>query len=268
MTSIKIPTVFNIDLEFEAADMGRRLLAYIIDLFIRVAYILLLNFAIEKTFGFNNDLMKTMLEWILVIIPVMLYFPVTEILLKGQSVGKKIMQIRVVSMYGNEPSLSQHFIRWVFRLIESPLVIFFAGFGILSGASDIISVTAVISMLLFFTPLVVISRSSLRQRIGDIAAGTIIISIKEKASISDTIFRDIASTDYTVTFTQILRLSDKDLNKVKELLDRSLKNNDHVLAARVAQRIKEVLHIETEMEPMTFLETLLNDYNYLATRSA
>ncbi|UYQ92616.1 RDD family protein [Chitinophaga horti] len=266
MTSIKIPTVFNIDLEFEAADMGRRLLAYGIDVAIRVAYYMLIGFLISRLI--DDSLLATLLEWLILWIPIALYFPLTEITMKGQTIGKKIMQLRVVGMYGNDPSLSQHFIRWVFRLIESPLVIMFAGIIIAYGATDLAGATAIISLLLFFTPLIVIARSELKQRIGDIAAGTIVISVKEKASLKDTIFREINDDRYQPTFTQILRLSDKDLNKVRELLDRSLKTNDHVLAARVAQRIKEVLSIETDMEPMQFLETLLNDYNYLVTRSA
>ncbi len=38
------------------------------------------------------------------------------------------------------------------------------------------------------------------------------------------------------------------------------------MAERIALRIKEVLHIETDMDDVQFLETLLNDYNYLVTR--
>ncbi len=40
--------------------------------------------------------------------------------MKGQSLGKKIMDIKVVSLMGNVPSVSQVMLRWMFRLIESP----------------------------------------------------------------------------------------------------------------------------------------------------
>ncbi|WP_295117572.1 RDD family protein [uncultured Chitinophaga sp.] len=266
MTSIKIPTAFNIDLEFESADMGKRFWAYIIDVAIRFAYWLILTLLLSWAFGGIEHKMAAFLEYVLVLIPISLYYPVTEFTMKGQSIGKKLMNIKVVGMQGNEPSISQHLIRWLFRLIESPLMILLLFALIGSGAYDLMAFTSLITALIFFMPLIVISRSSLKQRLGDITAGTIVINVKQTHSIQDTIFREISDTGYQPKFTQILRLSDKDLNKVKELLDRSVKHNDHLLAARVAQRIKEVLHIETDMEPMHFIETLLNDYNYLVTR--
>jgi hypothetical protein len=35
----------------------------------------------------------------------------------------------------------------------------------------------------------------------------------------------------------------------------------------VAQKVQQVLQIEANMEVLPFLEKLLDDYNYLATRS-
>jgi uncharacterized RDD family membrane protein YckC len=233
---------------------------------IRCAYWLIISLSINATFRHIDTTMMNFLEYLLVLIPVSLYYPVTEYLMKGQSIGKKLMNIKVVGMLGNEPSISQHVIRWLFRLIESPLMILLLFVLIGSGAYDLMAFTSLITAVIFFMPLIVISRSALKQRLGDITAGTIVINVKQTHSINDTIFREISDTGYQPKFTQILRLSDKDLNKVKELLDRSVKHNDHLLAARVAQRIKEVLHIETDMEPMHFIETLLNDYNYLVTR--
>lgn len=267
MTTIKIPTAFNIDLEFEAADMGKRFGAYMIDVAIRAAYGLLVAYLLSKVRQEvdNTDILDLAM-WLLVSIPIALYFPLTEMTMRGQSIGKKLMNIKVVSFVGNEPSVSQHFIRWIFRLIESPLMILWYLLLIAFGAYDVMPVASIITLAIVFMPLVVISRSPLKQRLGDITAGTIVINAKQNHSIKDTIFREISDTDYQPSFPQILRLSDKDLNKVKELLDRSTKHNDLLLAARVAQRIKEVLHIETDMEPMPFLETLLNDYNYLVTR--
>jgi hypothetical protein len=64
----------------------------------------------------------------------------------------------------------------------------------------------------------------------------------------------------------VVDLSDKDVNKVKDLLAQSLKTRDANLANRVAVRLKDALHIETELEDVAFLETILNDYNYYTTQ--
>ncbi|PUZ19941.1 Uncharacterized membrane protein YckC, RDD family [Chitinophaga costaii] len=241
MAYIKIPTAFNIDLEFEAADSGKRLFAYLIDNVVRVAYILLTYWLIIVFI--RNEVTQIVLILLVVGLPMTLYFFLTEWLMAGQSPGKLAMGIKVVSLLGNQPSVGQIMLRSLLRIIETPAVFW-----------------AVV-------PLIAIARSPYSQRLGDLVAGTIVVNTKAKHSIQDTIFRDMSQMDYQPQFYQILKLSDKDLNKVKELLDRAAKQHDLVLAARVAERVKTVLKIETNMSDMQFLETLLNDYNYLVTRA-
>jgi hypothetical protein len=63
-----------------------------------------------------------------------------------------------------------------------------------------------------------------------------------------------------------MRLSDKDINIVNNIV---LQHNKHAIEQyimQVAEKIKSVLHIETEMTDETFLETLLRDYNYLSRK--
>ncbi|MBO9727837.1 MAG: RDD family protein [Chitinophaga sp.] len=245
MADIKIPTSFNIDLEFESADIVKRFLAWLIDFAIRVAYFLVM---LSVLTSFRMDMDTNVVIYIfLVFLPIMFYFPVTEIAMQGSTPGKKLLHIRVVSMMGNAPSISQHLIRWIFRLIETPIYFM-----------------VVIPVLI---PLVSIVRTPYNQRLGDLIAGTIVISTKRKGSIEETIFRDLSHSDYKPHFPQIMKLSDRDMNKVKELLDRALMAKDDELAARVAYRVKDVLHIDSEMSHTHFLETVLNDYNYYTTRN-
>lgn len=244
MADIKIPTSFNIDLEFESADIMKRFLAWLIDFAIRafyylVAYMTLSSFRIEMEGHIG-------IFFILVLLPLLFYFPATEIGMKGQTPGKKILSLQVVSMTGNQPSISQHLIRWIFRIIETPLYFFM--------------------LVPVIIPTVSIVRTPYNQRLGDLVAGTIVISTKRKGSIEETIFRDLSNSDYKPQFPQIMKLSDRDMNKVKDLLDRALKANDEDLAGRVAMRVKEVLHIESELPNTYFLETVLNDYNYYTTK--
>ncbi|HEY9256593.1 RDD family protein [Chitinophaga sp.] len=245
MADIKIPTSFNIDLEFESADIVKRFLAWLIDFAIRLCYILL-AYSVLTSFRLNVEA-DIFVYVLFIFIPVMFYFPITEITMSGSTPGKKILHIQVVSMMGNAPSISQHLIRWIFRLIETPLYFAF--------------------LVPVIIPIVSIVRTPYNQRLGDLIAGTIVISTKRKGSIEETIFRDLSNTDYKPLFPQIMKLSDRDMNKVKELLDRALMAKDDELASRVAYRVKEVLHIESDLPHTHFLETVLNDYNYYTTRN-
>ncbi|WP_346316836.1 RDD family protein [Chitinophaga sp. YIM B06452] len=258
MPIIKIPTVFNIDLEFEAADLGRRGVAYLVDLLIRGAYLWLMSFFMSKA-GLNSNLAGILL----IGLPVSFYYLISELIMKGQSIGKRVMDIKVVSLMGNVPSLSQILLRWMFRLVESPI---FTLIFIFSLMEDQDAWAALLSLLFGVVPLIVVLRSPYNQRLGDLAAGTILVRTRERHTIQDTIFREIHQADYTPQFSQILRLSDRDLSKIKSVLDSVSRTGDTTMAERISLRIREVLHIETDMDAVQFLETLLNDYNYLVTR--
>ncbi|MBV8253856.1 MAG: RDD family protein [Chitinophaga sp.] len=240
MSTIKIPTSFNIDLEFQAAEIGQRFLAWLIDTVIRTVFVVVFVLIVGSMKDIINNDGLSVLFLLVIVIPVMLYPLLFEMYMNGQTPGKKAMDIRVVGLIGNTPSRSQLFTRWFFRIIEQPIFFW--------------AIIPVISML----------RSPLKQRVGDIAAGTIVISIKPKGSIEETIFRDLSMTDYKPQFPEILRLSDRDMNKIKEMLDRAL-SGDKGLAERVATRIKEVLKINTTLPDTVFLETVLNDYNFYTT---
>ncbi|WP_343700675.1 RDD family protein [Chitinophaga sp.] len=261
MPIIKIPTVFNIDLEFERADLGRRAVAYFIDLLARVAFLLLGIYLISKMgLSYKN---RDVMMFALVVVPVSLYYLFFEILMKGQSPGKKAMNIKVVSLLGNTPSVSQILLRWMFRLVESPLLSLAFISATLSQESAFV---AIIWLAVGVLPIIIVVRSDYNQRLGDIAAGTILVVNKQRHSIHDTIFREIDQEDYVPRFPQILRLSDRDLSKIKAVLDNAGRTRDTVMAVRIADKVKSVLHIESDMDALAFLETLLNDYNYLVTR--
>lgn len=261
MPIIKIPTVFNIDLEFERADLGRRAIAYLIDLAARIAFLLLGIYLLSKLgLGVRS---REMAMFAFVIIPVSLYYLIAETLMKGQSPGKKAMNIKVVSLMGNTPSISQILLRWMFRLVESPLITLAFVSATLNQESVFV---ALLWLAVGILPVIIVVRSDYNQRLGDIAAGTILVVNKQRHSINDTIFREIDQEDYVPQFPQILRLSDRDLSKIKSVLDNTSRTKDTQMAGRIAEKIKTVLHIETDMDAVNFLETLLNDYNYLVTR--
>jgi hypothetical protein len=71
---------------------------------------------------------------------------------------------------------------------------------------------------------------------------------------------------YQVTYPEVMRLSDRDINTIKTVLDQAQKTGRHETCQRVALKVQEVLHIESNLYPDQFLEKVMADYNYLSTR--
>jgi hypothetical protein len=108
--------------------------------------------------------------------------------------------------------------------------------------------------------------TSKSQRLGDIVAGTVVIHTHSKLTVHDTIFTHIAETDYKVMFPEVMRLSDRDINTVKNVLLQAQKSRNYDMLNRVAYKVQDVLSISCDMYAEEFLEKILQDYNYLSTR--
>jgi hypothetical protein len=63
-----------------------------------------------------------------------------------------------------------------------------------------------------------------------------------------------------------MRLSDKDLNIIDNIVKQHHKNTIDRYIETVANKIKSVLNITSDMPDDIFLETLLRDYNYLSRK--
>ena len=112
--------------------------------------------------------------------------------MNGQSIGKKIIGIKVIGENGGRPALHQYLIRWLTR----PFDFFFFGLvGLLT---------------------VVLSKKN--QRLGDMAAGTLVIKTKIETDINDTVFFEL-NDEYKPRYQQVMRLSDRDMNTIKGVLN-------------------------------------------------
>ncbi|MCX8019303.1 MAG: RDD family protein [Chitinophagaceae bacterium] len=261
MGIVKVPTQFNIELEFEIPEFYQRFLSWITDVIIQYFY---LRLAIEifKLFDDFDDPLGGF--FLLLLLPVMLYHVLLEITMNGQSFGKKITGIRVVDEMGGKPSLSQFLIRWLLRISDMWIVILFLYLVSDKASENYEALFAMLSALIFlFTDVILVLTTRKSQRIGDILAKTILIKVNTKQKIEETVFQEVEE-NYTPRFPQIMQLSDKDMNAIKSILETASKKRDYELAERAAQKIKTHLKIETDMNNLEFLETLLKDYNYLS----
>lgn len=264
MSVIRIMTNFNIELEFPAAPFHRRLFAWIIDIAILCFYV---YFMAKVVVWFDDyvGMRTSVLVFILLFLPVLLYHLICEATMNGQSFGKKIMGIRVVNENGGQPGIGQLTVRWLIR--TSDIMVFSLVLSIplaAARADGRYFWQMAIPLGLFITDIILVNASKKNQRLGDILAHTLLIKANQKHSIEDTVFLSIAD-NYKPSFPQVMQLSDRDMNSLKSILDTAKKRGDFNLAALATEKIKNHLNIETTLSPFDFLEVLLKDYNYLSS---
>jgi|JI10StandDraft_1071094.scaffolds.fasta_scaffold27152_2 uncharacterized RDD family membrane protein YckC len=260
MSVIRITTAFNIDLEFELAAFHKRLLAYLLDYALLIIYLFSMKYVLYE--GFEISMQENIgLDILVVSLPMLLYSLLMELWMNGQTLGKKIMKIRVISLDGGEATLGQYITRWITKFFEWP---FLFGYVILTGTTLMFYI--IITGIFGIAVLITIAVTPKGQRLGDLAAGTVVVDTKTAMSIEDTVFMEVQTQNYQVTFPQVMRLSDGDINTIKTVLTQARKTNNDEMCYRVEAKVKEVLGIQSVLYPTTFLEKLLEDYNYLATR--
>ncbi|MGN6639088.1 MAG: RDD family protein, partial [Mucilaginibacter sp.] len=170
------------------------------------------------------------------------YDLVAEIFFNGQSIGKYIMKIKVVSLDGGRPRLGQYIIRYIFRAVDFVLTL---GIG------------AIISVAL----------TEQKQRIGDIVAGTTLVRTKTKMALDDLDYVE-TEDDYEPVFEQVALLTDQDIALINEVMKNFNKTGNTVLVDNMGIRIKKHLGVQLpeKMGMYAFLTTVLKDYNHLTTR--
>lgn len=239
MSKLSINTTQNVNINFNTANPGERLLAFVIDLCIFIVYITVVFVSINLT-GLGKyldtiDRIGQAAIQSIIFLPVMFYSLYMETLFEGQSIGKRALKIKVIKIDGYQAGFSDYLIRWLFRIIECNFFLI-----------------GLITML--------VNKGS--RRVGDLAAGTAVISLKNDIKISHTILRELA-TDYLPTYPTVINLSDNDVRIIKETYDSAYKAADFETIGRLQNRIMQVAGISVvSQSPTAFVDTVMKDYNY------
>ena len=266
MSVIKIATNFNIDIEMPVAPFHKRLIAWMIDVVVLLLYIFFTSRFISYLSANSNVLpgeAENVLVVMMIIIPVFTYHLFCEVLTNGQSIGKRIMNLRVITETGSRPSLSQFLIRWFIRTSDymAVIIILYAPTAIREDPFFFWKVSA--AFILMVVDLILVNTTLKNQRLGDILAHTMLISTKQIGAFEDTIYSAVED-GHIPLFPEVMKMSDQNMNNLKEILSAIKKQNDYELAERTAEKIKNYLQITSTLPATEFLERLLQDYNYIS----
>jgi len=242
MQTIRITTPQNIDIDYEIAGIGERIVARLIDmgLFILILFSGLIIAGITGSMG--SELTITVLIIIYAIMFVF-YDLICEITMNGQSFGKRIMKIKIISLNGARPTLGQYMLRWLFRIVDFSLT--FQACGLICAAV-----------------------SDKTQRLGDIVAGTTLIKTHPRTTIDTLAFTPVAE-NYVPVFNDVTQLKDHDIVILQEVINTYVKTGNTEIVYSAARRIKELLAItqQVKMDDLRFLQTILKDYSHISAQA-
>ncbi|WP_289665848.1 RDD family protein [Flavobacterium panacagri] len=242
MSELSINTTQNVKINFIAATVGERLGAFFIDFAIIISYWYTISLVVfdllqVNRLMFNLDGWSKGAIYLIIYSPIIVYSLVLESVFEGQSLGKKLVKIKVVKIDGYQAGFGDYLIRWFFRVID-----FFSLFG-LPGLITVIT-------------------SEKSQRLGDMAAGTAVITLKNKINISHTILEEIGEA-YVPTYPLVIKLSDNDMRIIKETYQKAEAKNDHEILYKLVSKIESVTGIKNQSgNNSDFIRVILKDYNF------
>lgn len=242
MSELTINTTQNVNINFASASIGDRMLASILDLLIKGAYGLVVGylffglFNIGKKFDGMDDMSK-MAILILIFFPILIYSLTLESIFEGQTIGKKLTKIKVVKIDGYQAGFGDYLIRWLFRIIEN---------NIMGGLIGLVAILV----------------SSKGQRLGDMAAGTAIITLKNNVTINSTILENIGDA-YVPVYPLVIKLSDNDVRIIKDTFQTARTKGDYETIVKLREKIEVVTGIKNQSgNESDFIKTILKDYSY------
>jgi uncharacterized RDD family membrane protein YckC len=236
MQKVIVETTQNVSIDYSIASVGDRIGAFLIDTFVKIIYAIIGIIIIIKM----DIEMKAVADFLVVgllSIPLLFYFLIVELLMDGQSIGKKIMRIKAIKLDGSQPTLGDFLLRWLLRLVDSLF-----GYGV---------------------GLIAIILNGKGQRLGDVVAGTSVIKLNKEEEVGYHKHIDSPEEDYEPLFPQVDKLTDQDIETIKQTLNFYKESGYPHPVIAAAAKVKELLNIESGLPPTKLLNVIVKDYNHI-----
>lgn len=242
MSTIRIQTTQNVVLEYEAASVGDRVLAQVLDALVMLLWAAVVSFLSRQVTGSEDG--QQIAAYVLIGVPLLVYHPLCEIFFNGQSLGKQARRIKVTRLDGTQPGLGDYALRWLVGLFE---------IGITMGSVALVAT-------LF---------NGRGQRLGDMAAGTTVVSLRPRAPDVRALTAETqVPAGYQPVFEQARHLSDHDATLVRQLFRQAGAQGDYALLNELAGKVKTVTTIHTDLADEPFIRTVLRDHAYFAAQES
>ncbi|ALW85510.1 hypothetical protein AUC43_10650 [Hymenobacter sedentarius] len=242
MSSIRVHTAQNVTLEYEVAGLGDRIVATIIDYVVLGAWAIACGLIITMVSSSGGGLNKMNVGVIamlsLIGLPYVFYNLVCEVFFNGQSIGKKAINIKVMRLDGTAPRIGDYLLRWLLRIVDLQ----FAG----------------------LVAIITIAANGRGQRLGDLAAGTTVVKLRPSQPHTAPPTELSALAGYQVVFPEAALLADHDVALVRQLLHQASARQNYQLLNELANKVKSLTGIRTDLQDGPFLQTILRDHAHLA----
>ncbi|HEO65006.1 MAG TPA: RDD family protein [Spirochaetes bacterium] len=245
--TITIETPEKIQFVYSISELGTRIAAYVLDLLIQTVVILLVFFLLlgGTIYSMSQDddligntskafflLMVFIIRWV--------YFVLFEVIMEGQSPGKKAMRIRVIRSNGEALDFETIVLRNLLRVVDSiPIPL-------------IPVVGAFVAMM-----------DSKSRRLGDIVADTIVVH-EIKFDLKEPDFSVKLSHDRGRMENLKAKLNENELYIIRRFLNERTRlkaGREMEVALKLAQQVREKLKIQEDIDqPISFLERVYREH--------
>ncbi|MCU0347868.1 MAG: RDD family protein [Saprospiraceae bacterium] len=240
MPNIDIRTTQNVTIEYELAPLRERFLAFFIDLVIYgLAFYLFWLLVLSLVGGAVTDMGFGFIVMSF-LAGIMVYHLLSDVIGNGQSLGKRVTNLKVVRLDGLEAGIGEYLLRSVFLLID-----FISSLGMLAA--------------------ILIASTYKHQRLGDLAANTSVIRLRNQMAFRlHDILKINTLENYEPKYPAVRQMSEADMLLIKNLIGRyqSWQNTAHVEAIQqTTAQICQQLNIEPpKSNQLEFLKILIRDY--------
>ncbi len=237
METVNIGTTQNVTISYQLAGLMERIVAFLIDIAVLLAYVLIFFLVMGTIF---NDIPTAV-----AIVGSLLanqYFLLTEIFMDGQTIGKRAQNLKVAKLDGSKPGVGAYLLRWIMIPIDFSL-----GGGI------------AIVMIIF-------TRNA--QRLGDLLAGTTVVKLRKKdftLKRSRQLLNQI-DENYQPVFADAIKMNDSDVRLIRHAIHAFRENGNRKPVELLKTKMEEKLQVKSDLPPIKFLHTLTKDYNHFAAR--
>lgn len=228
MSAHSIHTAQNTLVHMRVASLGERIIATLIDLAVMALY----AFTVSIVYSINQ---ANAVQFFYA--PLMFYSLVFEIFW-GRTLGKKLLNLDIIHESGAPVSFVQTLLRWVLRIVD--LWMFFGGIAAVA---------------------VIVSKKG--QRLGDLAAGTLVTKAEDVKKISGETYYT-TDEEYVPVFEEVKMLSDEDLQVAKDALEFVKEKGFLPVTGEILNRSRTLLEkkmgVQSKLKNIPFLETVVKDY--------